>query len=197
MGGSGSGPKRTGGLTPEFDHFDVKGWGFEEWENPGDDTVTAANRYLVHGNRTPASAVPASGTAVYEGRLRAWEVPSDRALESIAASGIHIDGDVRLDADFGASALTGTFSGLERRTGSSGTRMPAAGDATFSATIGADGFTASDLAGTGSLAGYSGGDVSGAFFGPSAEEAAGVFDAVDPSGNRILNGWFGTDREEQ
>lgn len=175
---------------PEFDHFDVKGWGFEADE-------TSANRYLVHGNRTPATAMPASGTAVYEGRLRAWELPSDRALESITASGTFLDGDVRLDADFGAATLTGSFDGLERRTGSSGTRTPAAGGATFSATIDAGGFTASDLAGTGHLAGYGGGDVSGAFFGPSAEEAAGVFSAANPSANRILTGWFGTDRQDQ
>ena len=182
---------------PEFDHFDVKGWGFEGDENADGDLETSANRYLVHGNRTAASAMPASGTAVYEGRLRAWELPSDRALESITASGTFLDGDVRLDADFGAATLTGSFDGLERRTGSFGTRTPAAGGATFSATIDSGGFTASDLAGTGHLAGYGGGDVSGAFFGPSAEEAAGVFSAANPSANRVMSGWFGTDREDQ
>ena len=181
----------------EFDHFDVKGWGFQERENPGDDTETEANRFLVHGNRTPASAMPASGTADYEGRLRAVEVSTDRALASHGSSATWFDGTVNLGVDFGASTVTGSFTGLERRTGSSGTPASATGGATFNATISAGGFTAGDLTGTGVLTGYSGGNVGGAFFGPSAEEAAGVFSAANPSANRILNGWFGTDRQDQ
>ena len=181
----------------EFDHFDVKGWGFPERENPGDDTETEANRFLVHGNRTPTSAMPASGTADYEGRLRAVEVSTDRALASHGSSATWFDGTVNLGVDFGASTVTGSFTGLERRTGSSGTPASATGGATFNATISAGGFTAGDLTGTGVLTGYSGGNVGGAFFGPSAEEAAGVFSAANPSANRILNGWFGTDRQDQ
>jgi len=181
---------------PEFDHFDVKGWSFEEKENPEDDWVTEADRYLVHGNRTAESAMPTSGSAVYEGRLRAWEMPSNKALESISSSGTFIDGDVSLNADFAASTLTGTFSDLETRTGSRGTRTSAAGGATFNATVSAGGFTASDLSGSGAMAGYSGGNVSGAFFGPAAEEVAGVFDATDSSANRVMNGWFGASKEQ-
>ncbi len=181
---------------PEFDHFDVKGWAFEDRENPEDSAMVIANRHLVHGNRTLASAIPSSGTAIYEGRLFAWELRSDQALESLVQSGIY--GDVRLNADFGASTLTGSFDGLERRTGSSGTRTPAMGGASFSAAVNAaGGFTASDLTGTGYLTGYRSGNVTGAFFGPSAEEAAGVFNAANPSSNRIMSGWFGTGREDQ
>ena len=56
--------------------------------------------------------------------------------------------------------------------------------------------TADNLSGTGALAGYQNGNVRGAFFGPSAEEAAGVFDAQDQTANRVLTGWFGTAKDE-
>ena len=39
--------------------------------------------------------------------------------------------------------------------------------------------------------------VNGAFFGPAAEEAAGVFDAQDQAANRVLYGWFGTAKDDE
>ncbi len=174
----------------EFEHFDVKGWSFETRENPAVKTIED-NRWLVHGNRTPATAVPSSNSATYEGRMSATQAPTDRALESHGRLATWYRGDVSLNMNFDDSTMTGSFTGLEMSTGSAGPRRSVEGGATFSASISTGGFTSDNLAGTGVWSGYQGGDVRGELFGPSAEESAGVFDATDSSSNRVMIGWFG------
>jgi len=178
---------------PEFEHFSVKGWSFEVRENPGDDTKNKEDkRWLVHGNRTSASALPSSVNAIYEGRMRAVEASSDEALESHTRLATWFNGEARLEVDFATSRIDGSFSALERQTGSSGALASVVGGATFNAMVDGEIFTAGNLAGTGALSGYENGSVKGAFFGPMAEEAAGVFGMTNLSANRVLYGWFGT-----
>ena len=182
--------------TPEFSHFDVKGWGFAERDSQGDFPSGTYN-YIVHGDRTPDSAMPTSGTATYDGRMAAVELSTDEAISSINSTGTFYWGDVTLTADFATSDVAGNFTDLLRsQPGRNGPYVQAPGDVTFDAGINGNGMTADNLTGTGDLAGYQNGKVRGAFFGPSAEEAAGVFDAHDQIRNKILSGWFGTTKDE-
>ena len=182
--------------NPEFSHFDVKGWAFAERDSQGDFPSVTYN-YIVHGDRTPDSAMPTSGTATYDGRMEAVELSTDEAISGIDSTGTFYRGDVTLTADFATSDVAGNFTDLQRsQPGSGGPYAPVPGDVTFNAGINGNGMTADNLTGTGDLAGYQNGNVRGAFFGPSAEEAAGVFDAHDQTRNKILSGWFGTTKDE-
>ena len=178
--------------TPEFDHFDVKGWSFSETDS-SEDYTSSTYDYIVHGDLTSGSAMPTSGSATYDGRMRAVEHPTDDALFFSASTNYR--GDVALTADFANAEVDGVIDNLESRVGR-GSFSSADGGATFNAEISGSNFTATDLNGTGDLSGYQNGNVRGAFFGPSAEEAAGVFDAHDQSNNKILTGWFGTSKDE-
>ena len=185
---------RTGGFgkNPEFNHFDVKGWSFTDQASEGTYSGVSTNDRIVHGDRTPVPAMPTTGTATYGGRMEAASFPTDDAVFTESTLHIGYQGDVTLRADFANGGVAGKFTGLGSRTGSSGPYSPVSGGATFNATINDNLITATDLSGTGELAGYQNGSVRGAFFGPSAEEAAGVFDAQDQEDNRVLRGWFGT-----
>ena len=185
----------TSGLTrpTRYEHFDVKGWNLSI---PNQNNANTADQaYLVHGNRTPETAIPASGTATYSGGFSAQEHPSDQAVSTRDAAVTYFWGSAVLTADFASSSVAGTFSDMRKRPGNSGTSTAANGGATFNAQINGSRLTASDLMGTGDLAGYRNGAVRGAFFGPAAEEAAGVFDAADGSANRVLSGYFGTKKD--
>ena len=184
----------TGGFSnnPEFNHFDVKGWAFSETDSPGSYTSSTFD-YIVHGDVTSSSAMPASGTATYDGRMEAIEFPSDDGV--FYASSTNYRGDVALTADFANAEVNGVIDSLQSRVGS-GSYSSADGGATFNAEISGSNITANDLSGTGALSGYQNGNVRGAFFGPAADEAAGVFDAQDQANNKILTGWFGTSKDE-
>ena len=178
--------------TPEFNHFDVKGWIFGEKNSSG--SYTSATRdHIVHGDVTSSSSMPTSGTATYDGRIYAEEFPSDDAV--FLAGSTQYRGDIALTANFENAEVDGVIDSLESRVGS-GSFSSADGGATFNAGISGSNITANDLSGTGDLSGYQNGNVRGAFFGPSAAEAAGVFDAQDQANNKILTGWFGTTKDE-
>ena len=102
-----------------------------------------------------------------------------------------------MTANFGTASVTGTFSNLAQRPGNSGTYTSVNGGATFSAAVANDNtLSASDLTGTGALAGYQNGRVSGAFFGPAGEEMGGVYDAEDSTSNRVISGYFVTRKDQ-
>ena len=189
---------QTGGFgkNPEFNHFDVKGWSFTDQVSEGIYSGVSTNDRIVHGDRTPGSAMPTAGTATYGGRMEASSFPTDGAV--FTDSNLHIGyrGDVTLRADFANGGVAGKFTGLDTWTGSSGPYSPVSGGITFDATIIGNLITATNLSGTGELAGYRNGSVSGAFFGPFAEEAAGVFDASNQADKRVLRGWFGTAEDD-
>lgn len=180
------------GKTAEFNHFDVKGWAFGGLDSSDEEVWT--RDYIAHGDHTPDSAMPTGGTATYAGRLEGAEFPSDDAIGS--GSRTRYLGDMTLTADFAADGVAGEFSNLNIRVGG-GSYSSSAGGANFNATINGNLFTATDLNGTGALAGYQNGNVRGAFFGPAAEEAAGVFDANDQTGNKLLTGYFGTTKNDE
>ncbi len=183
----------------EFDHFDVKGWSYSTLV-PGADSANldfetdiraASSVYLLHGNRTPAGSMPTTGTGTYAGRMSAYDFPTDDAVSTSGPDATHYRGDATLTAAFGSASLGGRLSNLESRPGDGSDYAAVQGELTFDATITGNRFTASTVTGTRDLAGYGNGSVRGAFFGPAAEEAGGVFDATDAGNNRAMVGWFG------
>ena len=101
-----------------------------------------------------------------------------------------------MTADFAASGVAGTLSVTRKQLGRGTAYVAGSGGATFNAQISGNQLTASDLTGTGDLAGFQNGGVRGAFFGPEAEELGGVFDAQDTTGNRVISGYFGATKDE-
>ena len=158
-----------------------------------DNALLVRRAYLLYGNRT--TDMPTTGTASYAGRFRGYEWPTDRAVGSSNPSFMHYRGDLDLSADFGNSAVTGSATLLESRPANRGTYASASGGFSFNATINGNGLSATDLSGSGDLAGYSGGRVDGAFYGPGAAEVAGVFDATDGVQNKALHGYFGGQKQ--
>ena len=192
------------GSFQRFDHFDVKGFNYTSW-TPGVDPATAdfdmefvsANyAYVLHGNRTPAGSVPASGTGTYTGFMNAREFPTDDGVSSQGPDATWYAGDATLTAAFGSSSVSGLLSNLRGRPGdASSDYVGVQGELRFDATINGNRFTASAVTGTQDVAGYQSGSVRGAFFGPAAEEAGGVFDATDATNNRAMIGYFGGEKE--
>ena len=190
--------------NPRFDHFDVKGWSYTTWAPGVDpagadfarDNVTASYVYALHGNQTPDGDVPTSGTGTYTGSMRALDFPTDDGVSSSNQAATRYLGDVTLTASFGSSSVSGGFFNLESQPGDRSSNYAGVqGNLTFDASVIGSKFTASNLTGTQDIAGYQNGSVRGAFFGPAAEEAGGVFDAIDAANNRALVGWFGTEKE--
>ena len=187
-----------------FDHFDVKGWNYTTWApgvdpDTGDfstDSVSADYAYVLHGNLTPAANVPASGTGTYTGRMNARDFPTDDGVSSQSAAATRYWGDATLTAAFATSSVNGRLTNLQSRPGDDSSNSAAVlGELIFDATINGNRFTASGVTGTQDMAGYQSGSVRGAFFGPAAEEAGGVFDATDAANNRAMVGYFGGDKE--
>ena len=183
--------------SDKFDHFDVYGWERYEFVAgaswPTTDYSARNNPeysfgYLVDGSRTPAATMPTSGNASYSGIVSGFAVPTDDALYP---NDERYDGRAMLTADFGAGSVSGTFDDFVR--GSDGSA--AAGAMTFNATVSGNTLSASDLAGSGGLAGFANGSVAGAFYGPGAAEVGGVFEAADAGNANLISGWFGGDRQ--
>ena len=187
------------GINQLFDHFDVKGWAYTTWPS-GVDLDTAefteaiSGKYftVLHGNRTPAADIPASGTATYTGSMGARDFPTDDGVTSVGPDATRYRGDATLTAAFGTSSVRGQLFNLESQPADSSSNYAGVqGELTFDATISGNQFTASAVTGTGDVIGYQSGSVRGAFFGPAAEEAGGVFDATDATNNRAMVGYFG------
>ena len=173
------------------EHFDVNG--FVIANRDASDTLQSVRwGRIVYGNRT--MDMPTTGTASYEGGAFILESPNDRTVSTNDPDFMYYRADATLSADFGSSAVTGNFTLREARPGDGTWGAPASGGLSFNAMIDGNGFSATDLSGSGDLAGYSGG-VNGAFYGPEAAETAGVFDAVNNTENKHLIGEFGGQKQ--
>ena len=176
-----TGPRR-------YEHMDINIWDSREYPSGSNRWTEADYGYLVYGNRT--TDMPTSGTAAYAGQARALEFPSDAAVSTSNARVTRHIGDLDLTADFATSRVTGNIANLRSRRGDVSAYTPAQGELSFSATVNGNGFSATDLAGSGALAGYSNGAVQGAFYGPDAAEVGGVLQGPDATGARLLVGSF-------
>ena len=136
---------RTGGIggSPRFDHFDVKGWSYTTYA-PGadpatasfsDDTDSSSYVHVLHGNRTPAAALPASGTATYTGSMQANDFPTDDGASTRDPDARWYRGDATLTAAFGSASVSGRLFNLEGRPGDGGAYAGVRGELTFDAAI--------------------------------------------------------------
>ena len=140
------------------------------------------------------TAMPTTGSATYSGGATGYVLqPSNINSNNVGA----FYGTVSLTANFGSGAITGSITGIQAY-GVGGTAAPLLGTVNnigLSATISGSGYS-----GTTSVTGTAGtafdisgatGKITGAFYGPSAAETAGVFDLSGGPNSTTLTGSFG------
>jgi len=165
----------------EFEYFDVKGWA----DNSLGDGVWSAY-YIIHGDRTGNPALPSS-TASYQGRMEARVFPRDDAVNFSNAE--RYRGDLTLTANFANASVIGNVTNLGNHPANGSGYTDISGSAMFDAEIDGHNFTANDFSGTGAISSLQNGNVYGSFFGSTAQEAGGVFDAQTESD--LIIGYFG------
>ncbi len=147
-----------------------------------DEWVFGTWGYVVHGSRTPSASMPTVGSASYRGEAYAYVWDPRPASASVRDAEFY-RGALRLEADFAAASISGVVNNLEEQQS----------DGTYAAINGqldiADGgiqgnALSADLSGNGFT-----GNLRGAFYGPAAEEAAGVMEASGDD-NTLLHGRF-------
>ena len=170
-------------------HYNVKDWSAgvfsNETSNSWESAIAAS---VVHGERTASASMPRTGTAAYAGRAAAQVLaasPGEGRALTVYAEGY--SGSLSLSADFAAGSVSGRISDLEHSSSyyENGSYSTVAGEFTIS--NGA--IQGNALSGSLSGLGFTG-TVSGAFYGPAADEAAGVMQATGSEG-KLLHGWFG------
>lgn len=161
-----------------------------EWTRVGYWTVwtdwyTITNGYgaFVIGYETPATAVPTTGTATFNGRAQGavFNVSMDRP--SLELTG----GTASFEANFGTRLISGTVIGLmvpDSVNGIATGNVRPWNDFAFSSTIAGNSFggntrVTTTPGGITSLAGNATGTVEGKFFGPGAQEAGAVWTLFD------------------
>ena len=159
-------------------------WSHNRYANAdSDEWVFGTWGHVVHGARTPSASMPTTGGATYSGSAgaREWEPSPANASSQFAP---YYEGSLSLRADFAAGTVEGEIANLRRRPMSGSPFAPVSGQ--FA--IGNGAIQGNALSGDLSGLGYSG-EIRGAFYGPAAEEAAGVMEATDAD-NKMLHGWF-------
>ena len=157
----------------ESEYSSVARWSRNRYDGSGSDAawVFGTWGHVVHGSRTPSASMPTTGSATYAGAAGAHEWEPSPAHASSRFAPYH-EGSLSLRADFAAGTIAGEIDNLlADRLAISNGRIQGNG-------------LSGDLSGSG----YSG-TVRGAFYGPAAEEAAGVMEATDAE-NKMLHGWF-------
>jgi len=154
--------------------------------------------YFVDGDRTPVADIPTSGTATYTGASLGYDTEN---IESNLA-GYSTPVRVALTADFGQSGISaqlnresaiqgdavGGYTSVGALDVHGAGKINAPGDFTIplSGTYGYPG----DVSGSISTSVAATGSLSGAFFGPRAEQVGGVFSIGDTSGHPLVNDAF-------
>ena len=197
--------KRTGTLAvffrepwlqaraPKGRHYNVKDWSASVYPDATSDTSESATWVsVVHGQRTASADMPQTGTATYTGSASAYVFkpsPGEGLGNSSNAEGY--SGSLSLSADFGAGSVSGRISELAHSPAYYGDGQYSAASGEFAISDGV--ILGNALSGSLSGLGYSG-TVSGAFYGPAVDEAAGVMQATGSDG-KLLHGWFGGTRQ--
>ena len=179
--------------APQGRHYNVKDWSAgvlpDETANSWQSGTALS---VVHGKRTASASMPRTGTATYAGRAAAHVFspsPGEGRASTSYAEGY--SGSLTLSADFAASSVSGSISDLEHSPGYYDNGQYSAAEGEFTISNG----TIQGNSLSGSLSGLDfSGTVSGAFYGPAADEAAGVMQATGPDG-KLLHGWFGGARQ--
>ena len=176
----------NGFTTPDFNHFNS--YYFTSSESGGNNWPISV---FVHGIQTDADNLP-SEPATYLGSawIDSWENCCVGFSQRQSTKG-----NLSLTADFGESTISGLIDEIEHRFHSreSFNPVPDASAVIGEGTIDGNLFNA-NLQGTGSINGVSG-QISGAFYGPAAQEVGGVIKATTTDSVGV--GWFGGSRETQ
>ncbi len=173
--------------SPTIGHANLDWARVGSWDVPTDWFVEpgAAGAFVI-GYETPASAVPASGTAQYAGLAEGTAFYPDGSATAVDLTG----GTALFTADFGARTVAGNVTGLS----ANGVRW---NDFGFSSTISTNSFSGTTSVttapgGIASLAANATGTIEGRFFGPSAQEAGAVWTLFD--GTRAAIGTLSGER---
>ena len=182
----------------------VTGWAHDmnaAGGNTSDDPIKRYRGYNVHGVAT--ENMPTTGSATYEGSLYAdgWDV--NQPVENMGRT--HVRGDLTLEANFANSEISGRFDGLQIRSpGESQYQALGSGNSIdiSNGAIAGSGFTAdwtgmdtdANSAPEDTVHGFSGA-MNGGFYGPAAEEVAGVLSgsraATATTPEQLFVGGFG------
>ncbi len=176
----------NGFTIPDFNHFNS--YYFTSSESGGNIWPISI---FVHGLQTDADNLP-SEPATYLGR--AWIDSWENCCVGYSARQ-STKGNLSLTADFGESTISGLIDEIEHRFHSRNSfeSFPDASAVISEGTIDGNLFNA-NLQGTGSIGGVSG-QLSGAFYGPAAQEVGGVIKSTTTDSVGV--GWFGGSRETQ
>ena len=180
---------RDGAMLRYWRPFDSKYssvaiWSHNRYANAeSDEWVFGTWGHVIHGSRTPSASIPATGGATYTGFAGAYEWEPSPVSASVLNTPYY-EGSLSLRADFTAGTVEGEITNLRRRPMTGSPFAPVSGQ--FA--IGNGEISGNALSGELSGLGYSG-EIRGAFYGPAAEEAAGVMEATDAD-DKMLHGWF-------
>ena len=171
---------------PEFEYLNIYGFYHSDLVPNADlstfettDFERGSIVHIVHG--TPSSDMPLSGTATYDGRVRAQEWPSDAAVFSSGSTVYTGDFDMTASFGPGGASVVGQFDFHDVTGGTIPFAVDVAGNR-----LSVDGLSITE----GHFAGYQNISVRGAFFGPSAAEVGGVFEGDNPAAATLMHGFF-------
>ena len=200
----------TSDRTIDKTYFDVGTW--IAWQrDQRDDLWTTLDGVFAYGVRTAPAGLPA-GTASYQGSMQGALWNNDGTVPAYGTHRRAIWGALNMEADFDAASISGRVDNIWVRTpradGGDWVEWPDSTTMEFSVgrmvdgrfTVGWTGSdTSADTPDTHSLRGFSG-DLLGEFYGPSAEEVAGVLngwrDATATTPAQIIVGVIGGEMQE-
>jgi hypothetical protein len=173
-----------------FSHVAMGEWSWRVVDLNGTAAGDFGDLLFVHGDRTPSSGIPASGTATYDARSLAL-------LSSSGAPGIPFT----LTADFGQRIMSTRIDQDYRYNSADPLGDPILGiHVSGSAPFGDTGLFDIPLSGTANYAHTNllttppaeavTGMMNGAFFGPNAEQAGGVFSLQRPNSTLLMQDAF-------
>lgn len=142
---------------------------------------------FVAGYETPASAMPASGTATYTGRAQGWVyIPTAQASGMLLCNceETAVTGNAAFTANFGTRNLTGSLTDMRAPHPWYEGETEPWNDVAFTATIAGNGFSGATRVTSSpgqvwALGEDATGTIEGKFFGPSAQEAGAVWTLFD------------------
>lgn len=151
----------------------------------------------VTGYQTPATGMPTTGTATFSGAGGVSGTLTLPTPDNPVYGPVLIQGDTNLSADFASGALSGSLSNMKVFGTKAWNTVHLSGGiagSTFSGTTSVD--AAAHGPGDYGLPGTATGKFNGAFYGPQAQEAGGVWSVWDAeSGGKAAFGVFGASKQ--
>ncbi len=150
-------------LNPDDPELDLSYVTFGNWTNVNRPDSSLGSGFVVFGVRTPASAVPGTGSATYGGETIGTMTDSGGTIYTISGFGT-------LTANFGAGTVNGDFTKTAKFNVLTTSTTPWR-DFTTTGTISGNTFSGNAATKDGRLSGTH----QGGFFGPAADEIGGVY----------------------